>query len=105
MGDIVNDFWLEWLPVDIKNSIAVDVKPEHVSAVDWAALLSFESSALLDVCHDPGPFGFSLVRVFAIPGVDWSIAVVPWMALSLRARVCPWFLDAYDIYLFSSGYV
>ena len=41
MSDIVDNFELEWLPVDIENRIAVDVKLEHVSAVDWAALLSF----------------------------------------------------------------
>ena len=70
MSDIVNDFWLEWLPVDIENGIAVDVKPEHISAVDWAALLSIEASALSDVSHNPRPFSFSLVRVLAVPGVD-----------------------------------
>ncbi len=40
MGDIVDNFELEWLLVDIKNRVAINVKPEHVSAVDWAALLS-----------------------------------------------------------------
>jgi hypothetical protein len=45
--------------------------------VDWAALLGFKASALLDVGYNLGPFGFSLFKVFAILGVDWSVVVVP----------------------------
>ena len=41
MGDIVDNFELECLPVDIENRVAIDVKLEHVLAVDWMALLSF----------------------------------------------------------------
>ena len=105
MGDVVNDFWLEWLPVDIENSVAVNVKPKHVTAVDWTALLSVKTSSLSDVGHDPRPFGFSLVKVLAVPRIDWSIAVVPWVALGLGTRVCPWFLDTHDVHLLSSGRV
>ncbi len=76
MSDVVNDFEFEWLPVDIKNRVAIDVKPEHVSAVDWTMLLSFQSSSFADIGHDMRPFGFSLIKVLAVPGVDWSIAVI-----------------------------
>ncbi len=41
VGDIVDNFRFEWLPVDVKNGVAVDIKPEYVSAVDWTALLGF----------------------------------------------------------------
>jgi len=34
MGDIVDNFKLKWLLVDIKNRIAVNVKLKHISAVD-----------------------------------------------------------------------
>ena len=41
VSNIVDNFELEWLLVNIENRVAIDVKLEHVSAVDWAALLSF----------------------------------------------------------------
>ena len=77
VGDVVNNFQLEQLLVDIKNSIAINVKLEYVLAMDWTVLLDFQTNALLDVGHNLEPFSFSLVRVLAILGVDWSVVVVP----------------------------
>jgi hypothetical protein len=34
VSDIVDNFKLKWLPIDIENRVAIDVKLEHVSAVD-----------------------------------------------------------------------
>jgi hypothetical protein len=41
VSDIVDNFELKWLPIDIENRVAVDIKLEYVLAVDWVALLSF----------------------------------------------------------------
>ena len=103
MGDIVYDFVAEWLSVGIEDGMPINVDPQHVSAVYWAALLGLQACPLSYICHNSRSFSLLLFWVDTFPSVNRCIAVITWVVLGLCARVGGRFLYTDHIHLFSEG--
>ena len=103
MCDIVNHFRVEWLSVDIKNSIAINIYLKQVATINWTTLLSSESCPFSYISHDARPFSLTLFRVNAIPGVNWRKTIISGMALSFCTREGKRFLYTDHICHFSKG--
>jgi hypothetical protein len=103
--NVFKDLRAKGLAVDVKDSEAIDVDPEHVPAPYRAPLLCLEARSFADVGHDPGPFFFALFSFSAVPVVYWCIAVVSRVILCLGAWEGERLLNADYVHLFCKGKV